>query len=147
MYLTLSLIYGHPYLASFHIFAICFTLKPSTQSTDKTAPEISTSEQCFTCHYNQNPRPRHTQEEMKNYESTTKIVIWIVIGLVIPSIIYDWMRLNLDPDPARPPIPESELKHNFLNLNKYGNDTSGCPVMPNHFIRVSSPCYYEVGNR
>ena len=80
---------------------------------------------------------------MKKNEGSSAgiVVIWILIVLVIPGSVYEWMRLNLDPDPeARPPIPDNELNHHFANLNKYGNDSSGCPVSPDHFIRVGSPC-------
>ena len=83
---------------------------------------------------------------MKNHGSYSKIILFMFSGLVIPSIVYEWMRVHLDSDPVRPPIPESKLKHHFLNLNKYGNDSSGCPVLPNQFIRVSSPWSYEGDN-
>ena len=66
----------------------------------------------------------------------TKIIAWIFIALV-PSNVYIWMRVNWDPDVVRPPIPESNLKHHFSSLNKYGNDSSGCPVSPDQFIKVS----------
>ena len=73
---------------------------------------------------------------MKNKEKATKIIAWIFIALV-PSNVYIWMSVNLDPDIVRPPIPESKLKHHFSNLNKHGNDSSGCPVSPDQFIKVS----------
>ena len=73
---------------------------------------------------------------MKNKVMAMRINALIFIVLV-PGNMYDWMRVNLDPDVARPPISESKLKHHFSNLNKYGNDSSGCPVSPDQFIKVS----------
>ena len=73
---------------------------------------------------------------MKKEGKATRIIAWISIALV-PGIVYDWMRVNLDPDIARPPISESKLKHHFSNLNKYGNNSSGCPVSPEQFVKVS----------
>ena len=73
---------------------------------------------------------------MKNKGKATRIIAWIFIALV-PGNVYDWMRVNLDPDIVRPPISESKLKHHFSNLNKHGNNSSGCPVSPEQFVKVS----------
>ena len=75
---------------------------------------------------------------MKREGKTTRLIA-LTVNILVASNVYVWMRVNLDPDVVRPPISESKLKHNFSNLNKYGNDSSGCPVSPDQFIRVSYP--------
>ena len=76
------------------------------------------------------------KRKWKMRKKARKIIAWIFIALV-PSNVYIWMRVNWDPDVVRPPIPESNLKHHFSSLNKYGNDSSGCPVSQDQFIKVS----------
>ena len=69
----------------------------------------------------------------------TKFIIQIATSILISGSVYLLMKINFDPeisDPPRTQILEKGQIHNFLSLNKYGNDTSGCPAMPHHFVRV-----------
>ena len=47
---------------------------------------------------------------------------------------YVWLE-HLD-DPEILPIREEDMQYSFVNLNKYGNDTSGCPQSFNQSVRV-----------
>ena len=83
-----------------------------------------------------------TGVEMKGYRSTAKPILWIICGVIITHC-YDWMSINFDPDLARHPIPESKMHYKFSKLNKYGNDSSGCPTLPSQFVRVSNTSPYN----
>ena len=74
---------------------------------------------------------------------TKTILCWITCGVIIVHF-YDWMSINFDPDPARPPIPDNKLHYKFSKLNKYGNDTSDCPKLPSQFVRVRITSPYHI---
>lgn len=46
-----------------------------------------------------------------------------------------WMAVN-DAEPWLPPVPETTFNVTFTNLNKFGNDTSGCPKSPDDSLRI-----------
>ena len=58
-------------------------------------------------------------------------ILVIAVKIVIVGIFFVF------PDPTMPHISDNELKYSYAKLNKYGNDTSGCPNTPQQFIRVS----------
>ena len=47
-----------------------------------------------------------------------------------------WMAYN-DAEPSLPKILDAQLNYSYANLNKFGNDASGCPDSPDKSIRVS----------
>ena len=61
------------------------------------------------------------------------LLLWAIILHTVTQG-YVWME-HLD-DPEIQPIPEEDMQYSFINLNKYGNDTSGCPHSINQSVRV-----------
>lgn len=60
---------------------------------------------------------------------------WVLFWFVASHGAGMWMAYN-DAEPPFTPIPESQLNVSYATLNKYGNDTSGCPKTPTDTITV-----------
>ena len=69
----------------------------------------------------------------------TWLKAFLLWAIILHSVTqgYVWFE-HLD-DPEILPIQEADMQYSFNNLNKYGNDTSGCPLSINQTVRV---CQY-----
>ena len=62
-------------------------------------------------------------------------VKWVLVWFIASHAAAVWMAYN-DAEPHFTPIPNSQLNVSYAALNKYGNDTSGCPKKPTDTITV-----------
>ena len=60
---------------------------------------------------------------------------WVVFWFVASHGAAVWMAYN-DAEPHFTPIPSNQLNVSYATLNKYGNDTSGCPRKPTDTITI-----------
>ena len=58
---------------------------------------------------------------------------WLGFWFVCSKAFLLWMAYN-DAETYLPVVHHPNVS--YAHLNKYGNDTSGCPTLPNHVIRV-----------
>ena len=59
----------------------------------------------------------------------------LVIWLLATKMFVLWMAY-VDADPPIAKIPKSSFKVSYTSLNKFGNDTSGCPKKPSDKVVV-----------
>ena len=68
----------------------------------------------------------------KRYVSKLK---YLVIWLLAVKVFVLWLA-HVDADPPVAQIPRSSLKVSYTSLNKFGNNTSGCPKKPSDSVVV-----------
>ena len=52
-----------------------------------------------------------------------------LVGVFTLKAVIVWKAMKYE-------VPAPQLNYSYVNLNKFGNDTSGCPTEPNDFVRV-----------
>ena len=62
-------------------------------------------------------------------------LIFLVIWLLAIKVFVLWLAY-VDADPPIAQIPRSSLKVSYTSLNKFGNNTSGCPKKPSDTVVV-----------
>ena len=69
----------------------------------------------------------------------TGLKAFLLWAIILHTVTQGYVWLEHLDDPEILPIQEEDMQYSFNNLNKYGDDTSGCPLSINQTVRV---CQY-----